>query len=292
MTTQPLTLDTARQAFIRSLEGRNRSPKTLIAYNTDLVQLIAWLQSELNEHWIHQVEQADLSEYLSYLADQELSGVSRARKLAAIREYFRFLVQHGYLPHSPAQALETPKREKNSRTYLTPDEYNRMLALAGASPRDYAILQVFLQTGIRVSELCALTRDDVDLDAHILRVRVGKGMAAREIELEKKAIQAVRSYLKSREDSLDEILFLNRYGEPISERGVQKLITRYAKLAGIQRKVSCHVLRHTFGTLKAQKGVSPFQLKEWLGHARLDTTQIYVHLGRSNAKKVMEATSL
>src|SRR5205814_3902596 len=124
--------------------------------------------------------------------------------------------------------------------------------------RDYAILQVFLQTGIRVSELCALRVDDIDLDARMLRVTAGKGMAARQIELEKKATQAVRSYLalRDKEQTLDDHLFLNRYGEPIGERGVQKLITRYAKRSGIRRKVTCHSLRHTFGTLKAQKGVS------------------------------------
>jgi integrase/recombinase XerD len=225
------------------------------------------------------------------LGDQELSGVSRARKLAAIREYFRSLVVHRHLPHSSAEGVETPKREKNTRTYLLPDEYNRMLALAGSHARDYAILQAFLQTGIRVSELCGLTLDDVDLPARSIKV-VDKGMVTREIELEKKAILAIKRYLEVRGDSLDSHLFLNRYGQPLGECGVRKLVVDYKTRAGITKKIGPHSFRHTFGTLKAQKGVSPFQLKEWLGHARLDTTQIYVHMGKQNAKKVMEATSL
>jgi len=165
--------------------------------------------------------------------------------------------------------------------------------LPGAgNPRDYAILQVFLQTGIRVSELCNLSLSNIDLDARVLRVSVGKGMVAREIELEKKGIQAIKSYLVVRPQGLYDQLFLNKDGEPISERGVRWLVVKYREQAGITKKASCHSLRHTFATYKAERGVSPFQLKEWLGHANLNTTQIYVHMGRQNAKKVMEATSL
>lgn len=167
-----------------------------------------------------------------------------------------------------------------------------MLSLAGGNPRDYAILQVFLQTGVRVSELCNLKTCDVDLEGRSLKVTVGKGMAAREIELEKKGVLAVKSYLAVRPQSLDDHLFLNRDGEPIGERGVRKLVVKYRTRAGITKKASCHSLRHTFATFKAEKGVSPFQLQQWLGHANLNTTQIYVHMSRQNARKVMEATSL
>src|ERR671936_752517 len=85
---------------------------------------------------------------------------------------------------------------------------------------------------------------------------------------------------------------INYKGEPISERGIRKLVVKYRKDAGITKRASCHTLRHTFATYKAEKGVSPFQLQQWLGHANLNTTQIYVHLGKQNAKKIMEQTSL
>jgi site-specific recombinase XerD len=166
-----------------------------------------------------------------------------------------------------------------------------MLSLAGANPRDYAILQVFLQTGIRVSELAHLRMNDIDFLKPSLTVD-GKGSVSREIALEKKGIQALKSYLAVRPGSLSERLFLNYKGEPISERGIRKLVVKYTKAAGITKKASCHTLRHTFATYKAEKGVSPFQLQQWLGHANLNTTQIYVHLGKQNAKKIMEQTSL
>ena len=102
----------------------------------------------------------------------------------------------------------------------------------------------------------------------------------------------MKNYLGVRPESLSSTLFLNYKGEPISERGIRKLVVKYRKNAGITKKASCHSLRHTFATYKAEKGVSPFQLQQWLGHANLNTTQIYVHLGKQNAKKIMEQTSL
>lgn len=239
------------------------------------------------------MERADITEYLASLAARGISGLSRARKLAAIREFFRYLVdQVGELSKSPADGIPTPKKEKNSRTWLISDEYSRMLSLAGGNPRDYAILQVFLQTGLRVGELIDLKVDDADFTARLLQVR-GKGMVSRDIPLEKKAIQALRSWLAVRPDDVEyPHLFLNRYGEPISERGVRKLVVKYRIAAGIAKRASCHSLRHTMATYKAEQGVNPFQLKEWLGHARLDTTQIYVHLSKRSGRKVMERTSL
>ncbi len=125
----------------------------------------------------------------------------------------------------------------------------------------------------------------------MFRVR-GKGEAESEIELERKGMEALKNYLNVRAESLDDHLFLNKDGQPISERMVRKIVAKYKMRAGITKKASCHSLRHTFATYKAEKGVSPFQLQQWLGHANLNTTQIYVHMGRQNAMKIMEATSL
>jgi site-specific recombinase XerD len=113
------------------------------------------------------------------------------------------------------------------------------------------------------------------------------------MDLEKKATVALKSYLTMRPPSADDRLFLNYQGQGLSDRGVKKLVEKYRKLAGIQKKVGCHSLRHTFATYKAERGVSAFQLKEWLGHSSLTMPLHYVHLGRSNAaKKLMEATGL
>ena len=233
----------------------------------------------------------DVLEYLAAIAKKGLTGVARARKVSAIREYFRFLEGVGVISKSPTAGIDTPKREKHTRQYLRSDEFTKMLSLAGGNPRDYAILQVFLQTGIRVSELASLSLADVDFLKPAITVR-GKGSVEREIALEKRGVQALKNYLAVRPESLADVLFLNYKDEPISERGIRKLVVKYRKNAGITKRASCHTLRHTFATYKAEKGVSPFQLQQWLGHANLNTTQIYVHLGKQNAKKIMEQTSL
>ncbi len=283
----------AIERFLQTQEGRNRSPQTLRAYRSDLTQLATWLRAD-NPLLVDpaDVTGEDLNAYLADLGRRGLSGVSRARKLAAIREFYRFLTLAGVVEQSPVDGVDTPKREKRGRSYLTPEEYNRLLVSAGGHPRDFCILTLFLQTGIRISELCELRLEDIDLAASTLHVRIGKGMASRTIELEKKAVRSLKTWLSLREASPYDHLFLNRDGDPLKEWGVRDLLEKYRMQAGITKKVTPHSLRHTFASAKAQSGVSPFQLKEWLGHARLDTTSIYVHMARQNAKKVMEATSL
>jgi integrase/recombinase XerC len=288
-----LTLEKALEDFLRAMEGKNRSEATIRAYRTDVLQFIIWLrQNDLTITNPAHVGKIDITEYLAFLAERRVSGVSRARKVAALREYFKFCLDHEIIQKSPAATIAVPKKEKPSRTYLVPGEYNKMLSLAALNVRDFAILQVFLQTGVRVSELVALKVDDIDFAQRTLMVRAGKGMVSRTIELEKKAIQAIRNYLARRPHTTYEELFLNRDDAPFSERGIRKLVVKYRLTAGITKKASCHSLRHTFATYKATRGVSAYQLQEWLGHARLDTTQIYVHLAKQDGRKAMEATSL
>jgi len=153
------------------------------------------------------------------------------------------------------------------------------------------MLQILLQTGIRVSELVSLTLTSVDMQARTVTV-AGKGNKERTIPLEKKGILALKNYLATRPQSLYHHLCLNYNGAGISRRGAEKIIEKYRALSGITKRFSCHSLRHTFGSYKATQGVSPFQLKEWMGHSSIATTKIYVHMRQEGAKKAMEATSL
>jgi site-specific recombinase XerD len=211
---RPLTLEQARDAFIRVLEGKNRAVATIKAYAADLGHFIDWLaHNNMVATTPEQIQRADITDYLAYLSREGLMGVSRARRLAAIREFFRFLESSDYISKNPAQWVETPKREKTTRVYLRPDEYRSMLSLAGGNPRDFAILQVFLQTGIRVSELCNLRLTDIDFEGRTLKVS-GKGMVEREIELERKGLEAIKNYLVVRPQTFEEHLFLNYQGQP------------------------------------------------------------------------------
>src|SRR5713101_3489253 len=158
-----MTLEKGLATFLDALLGKNRSEATLRAYRTDVLQFMAFLkENNVAITDVADVGKVDVLEYLAALARKGLTGVARARKVSAIREYFRYLEGVGVIAKSPTAGLDTPKREKHTRQFLRADEYTKMLSLAGGNPRDYAILQVFLQTGIRVSELANLTIEDVD----------------------------------------------------------------------------------------------------------------------------------
>src|SRR5688572_29262388 len=156
------TLESTQELFLLTLEGKNRSRATIQAYRTDLNQFLNWLrETNVTIDAPADVARLDITEYLAFLSERGLSGVSRARKVAAIREYFRFAHLEKLVSRSPVDGIDTPKIEKRGRNYLTPEEYHRLLSAAGGNPRDYCILMTFLQTGLRVSELCALTLDDI-----------------------------------------------------------------------------------------------------------------------------------
>src|SRR5437764_13650067 len=182
------TLEKGLATFINAVTGKNRSAEIIRAYQTDIQQLLSFLhETNVSIQTPADVEKVDIVEYLSALAKRALTGIARARKMSALREYFRFLEGIGVITKSPTMVIETHKREKNGRQVLRSDEYTKMLSLAGANRRDYAILQVFLQTGIRVSELAHLRIEDIDFIKPAITVR-GKGSVEREIALEKKGI--------------------------------------------------------------------------------------------------------
>jgi integrase/recombinase XerC len=176
--------------------------------------------------------------------------------------------------------------------WLRTDEYTKLLSAAGGNPRDYCILQLFLQTGVRVNELCGLDVGDVDLTGKLLRV-TGKGDKTRDIPLEKKAIRALKTWLELRGFiPTTEALFPNRYGQRLSDRSVRELLTTYRAAAGITKRATPHSLRHTFGSYKAKAGVPLPMLQKMLGHDKLATTQVYTHVDSLDVHKVMEGTSL
>ena len=214
------------------------------------------------------------------MSDLGRSGITRARKLASLREFFKYLVEHERIPSSPAASVAIPKKERKAQSFLRPDEYARLLSAAGSNPRDFAILQLFLQTGIRVSELVHLTLADVDLVNKVLKVD-GKGYKERSIPLEKKAVMILKNYLAVRPQSSDVHFFLNYKGVGLSRRGAEKIIEKYRRLSGITKRFSCHSLRHTFGSYK-----------EWMGHSSISVTQLYVHMSKESARRAMEQTSL
>jgi site-specific recombinase XerD len=289
-TTQSLAL------FMTALRGQNYSAKTLRAYGDDLRQFLGWVQrNRVDWDFPKRFSRVDIEGFMSYLAGQQMTGVTRVRKLAAIRKFFTFLEENRLIAGNPALTVKGARREQKEPGILYKEQYKALLYEASDNLRDYAIIMTFLQTGIRLSELVNLQVEDVDLEHRIITVRQGKGKKDRHIPLVDEAVKALRNYLRSRNTELildDDIFFLAKNGTSLNVSSVKYLVAKYVKKAGIRKKVSVHTLRHTFGAHKADKQMGIATLQELMGHKKKETTLKYIHLAKTNLRQEMAQTAL
>ena len=291
-----MTTTQSLEIFLRALQGQNYSPKTLRAYGDDLAQFLAWVQKN-HVDWDNpkRFSRGDIEGFMQYLAAQRMTGVTRVRKLAAIRKFFVFMEENTILQANPANTVKGARREEKEPHILYKEQYKALLYEASDNLRDYAIIQTFLQTGIRLSELVNLRIDDVDLEHRILTVRQGKGKKDRQIPLVDEAVKALRNYARYRNTELildDDMFFLAKNGTSMNVSTVKYLVAKYVKKAGIRKKVSVHTLRHTFGAHKADKNMSLASLQELMGHKKKETTLKYIHLAKTNLRQEMVQTAL
>jgi integrase/recombinase XerC len=291
-----MTTTQSRELFLRALQGQNYSSKTLRAYGDDLSQFLEWVKKNRVDFDIPaRFSRGDIEGFMQYLAAQRMTGVTRVRKLAAIRKFFAFLEENGILAANPAHTVKGARREEKEPNILYKEQYKALLYEASDNIRDYAIIQTFLQTGIRLSELANLRVEDVDVEHRNLTIRQGKGKKDRQIPLVEDVVKALRNYLRYRNTELivdDEILFLAKNGTSLNVSTVKYTVAKYVKKAGIRKKVSVHTLRHTFGAHKADKHMSLATLQELMGHKKKETTLKYIHLAKTNLRAEMAQTAL
>lgn len=230
-----------------------------------------------------------------YLAElfKKNSAASVARKLASLRSFFQYWVRKGILNNNPAKDVSSPKVPRRLPNFLSVDEIFRLLeGPKGAGPltvRDRAILELLYASGLRVSELVGLDTDKIDFNENMIRV-VGKGDKERVVPIGNKAKEALKKYIEIRDDLMEEAVaskavFVNRRGGRLTPRSVERLIQKYIKICGINKKVTPHVIRHTFATHLLNAGADLRGIQELLGHASLSTTQKYTHV---SVDKLME----
>ena len=246
--------------------------------------------------------------FASYLAlNRGSNPATRARKLSTIRIFFAYLTQKtNILEINPAQNIETPKKEKRMPKYLSLEDSKKLLSVAmdendENKERDYAIITIFLNCGLRLSELVGINIKDIDFSEYKLNV-IGKGNKERTIYLNKACINAIQEYLKVRptvnvkndEKKSQDALFLSRRLERISRRTVQYIVNRELLKAGLDTsKYSTHKLRHTAATLMYQYGkVDIRALQELLGHESISTTEIYTHVNNEQVRNAVESNPL
>jgi len=279
--------------YINYLEvERNVSPYTVRNYTTDLLGFFAFLRTK-GIGSLKEVDRHVLRDYLSHLMEQGFVKASIARKLSAIRSFYRYLLREGMIATSPIMTT-SPKLDKRLPSFLTIEEINRLLEAPDLSTpqgqRDRSLLELLYASGIRVSELVSLNLEQVNLDSHEIRVW-GKGSKERLALMGEPAAKALSDYLNQGRLKLlgnkgSNALFLNRYGGRLPERRVQRILEKYANIAGIDKGVHPHMLRHTFATHLLDGGADLRVVQELLGHADLSSTQIYTHVTKSQARKV------
>jgi len=280
--------------YADTLRGSNAAALSIKAYMGDLKQFMAWLQTRRVDWDIpYRIERIDIIGFINKLAAEKKTAVTRRRKLAAIRGFLKFCKDNQIIFGNPADTIEGPIREQRDPLVLLKTEYKALLQVAGQNRRDFAIVMLFLQTGLRVSELVNLRLDDVSLETRELTVRQGKGRKDRVVPLVGQALEALKAYLKGRTPNLEyNNVFLARNQTSMDQRTVRYRIRKYYEQAGIKKKGSVHTLRHTFATHQVHNGLKINQLKEVLGHKKMETTYKYVHLDRTNLRQEMEQGSL
>lgn len=268
---------------------RNFSRHTLRAYQGDLAQFFSYLSSISVS--LSEARAAHIRMFMTSLYTR-ISAKSMARKIAALRAFFKFLMRYGYLSDNPVANIKTPRIGKKLPQFLTLQQVEKLLNAPPAEThigkRDRAILEILYGNGLRVSELVSLTVDDIDLATATIKVR-GKRKRERLLPLSRTSSFALQEYLKVRSSSQPS-LFLNRLNQPLSDRSVHRLVKKYGFMAALPTYVSPHTLRHTFATHLLDAGADLRALQELLGHRSLIATQIYTHVTPARILEVYRKT--
>ena len=302
----------------------NKSPNTIKEYNYDLATFLKFIKvhfkmtdeedfskitiKDIPLSTIKQIKLDDIHAFLSYLTNTYHSkAATRARKASSIRVFFNYLSQKANLiEFNPAQNLETPKLDKRLPKYLSLEDSKKLLNVAGSddnrnNKRDYAIITLFLNCGMRLSELVGINIKDINFSECQMTV-IGKGNKERTIYLNKACMTAINNYLavrpvegiKTDKANSKNALFLSERKERISRRTVQYIVDKELRVAGLDTsKYSVHKLRHTAATLMYQYGnVDIRALQEVLGHESISTTEIYTHVANVQARSAIENNPL
>jgi len=276
---------------------RNLSHHTMRSYLSDLRQFKTFL-IENGVDRPGDVDQITVRTFLASLYRGRVKKATISRKVASIRAFFRFLVRAGIIRNNPAQMVQMPKIDKHLPSFLSIDEVFSLLKVkfdpGVTGLRDRAIIELLYSAGIRVSELTGLNVNDIDFSACLVKVR-GKGRKERILPVGGPALSALREYLGDRISTRagrggeeDNPLFLNRTGSRLTPRSVRRIIDKYITLGGIGKKISPHVLRHTFATHLMDAGADLRVIQELLGHESLSTTQKYTSVSVTRLMEVYD----
>lgn len=271
-------------------QERNLSYHTVKSYGSDIKDFLNFLSSRGKE--LRKVRYPVVREYLSSLQGKELQKSTLARRVCALRSFFRYLYLKKHLFSFVLSSLRGPKLEKKIPSFLEEEEVEKLLKSAEGKDffhyRDKAALELLYATGMRVAELVGLNMEDIDFVGETVKVK-GKRGKERIIPLGSYALKALTVYIELRKEKIKpgvQALFLNRFGQRLSDRYLRKKLNKYLELIDINKVSGPHTLRHSFATHLLNRGADIRSVQELLGHERLSTTQIYTHLSIKRLKEV------
>jgi integrase/recombinase XerD len=273
---------------------RGVAQNTLEAYGRDLHRFLLFLQEKKGLTDVHEVTPEVIIEYLVQIKNEGLSANSMNRSLAALRGFYKYLLQEKRIEQTPLANIELAKVWMRLPDTVSKEEMNVILAQPGeqtvAAIRNTAMLELLYATGIRVSELINLTMNSINWQVGFVTV-MGKGSKERIVPIGKTAYDCVRVYVDKARPQLmqgknTDVLFLNRFGGKFTRQGFWKIVVRYAQKAGLQKKVYPHTFRHSFASHLLEGGADLRTVQVMLGHADISTTQIYTHITRDRLKEI------
>lgn len=276
---------------------RGLSENTIESYRRDLFQYYQFLTKEKNIKTWEKVTRHEIMQFLHRLRDEGKSTSTIARTISTIKSFHHFLVQDKVVSENPSFHIETPKRERKLPEILSTKEIETLLDIKGTEPldlRNKAMLEFLYATGLRVSEVIDLEVGDLHLVMGFVRC-LGKGDKERIVPLGEVATKAIENYLSFgrpklvRGSSDAKKLFLNHHGRPLTRQGCWKIIKTIAKKAQIKKRITPHMLRHSFATHLLENGADLRAVQEMLGHSDISTTQIYTHVTRARLKDIYDS---
>ncbi|MCB0192500.1 MAG: tyrosine recombinase [Anaerolineae bacterium] len=290
------------QGFLTFLEEEKKyADNTIAAYQNDLNQFIHYVTDDQEkvqaESWT-EVGKSTITDYIGHLKNNGYSSSTVARKVAAIKSFFHFLVAESVIKEDPTYTLDSPKVKKRLPKAISPAEIDRILNAPAEengpkAQRDMALLEMLYASGMRVTELVSLDTTDLDFATDTtgsVRVRGKRANKEREIPLTGHTLSILKNYIHGGREQLahdpnENALFLNNRGQRLTRQGLWLIIKHYVEAVGISSEVTPHTLRHSFAAHKLSQGKSLQDIQKLLGHANISTTQVYAHINQDNEKK-------
>ena len=274
------------------------SENTINAYRNDLMTMAEFAEKEASSSSWSQFNRQNMLSYLLYLKERGYVPTTIARKIAASRSFFSFLLSEGIIKSNPTENMNSPSVGKALPKPIPIDQVRKLLEQpakmsTSEAKRDRAMLELLYASGMRISELVALNMGDVNLGGDYFVRCFGKGRKERIIPLYEQVIQTIKEYIDRERPKLlrgkkDNALFLNARGERLTRQGFWQKLKEYAKSAGLDDKISPHTLRHSFATHMLSGGADLRSVQELLGHANISTTQVYTHLTTEHVRKTYD----